>query len=269
MNSGLRDQSISDFGDQWTRFTRNEGYYASGELLRDILEPLLPIESIRGASVADIGSGTGRIVRMLAAAGASSIVAVEPSAAFDVLRENIEDLGVRVSCVRGRGEDLPGDGVYDLILSIGVLHHIPDPAPVLRRACGGLRSGGRILIWLYGVEGNRLYLAVVRPLRAITRRLPHRWLKGLVHVLDLPLVAYIAACRLAGGLPLAAYMRKHLGLLDPYARRLTIYDQLNPAWAKYYSRDEAEALVKDAGFAKVRSHHRHGYSWTVTGVKAD
>lgn len=265
--SALRDRSIRDFGDQWTKFTRNEGYYASRELLRDIVEPLLPVAAVEGAKAADIGSGTGRIVRMLATAGAGSIVAVEPSDAFDVLRQNVADLGERVTCVRGRGEDLPGDGAYDLILSIGVLHHIPDPAPTALRAHEALRPGGHFLIWLYGEEGNRLYLALVRPLRAVTKRLPHRLLLLVCRLLDLPLVAYIAACRRVAALPLAAYMRGHLGRLDAYARRLTIYDQLNPAWAKYYRKEEAEALLKNAGFLDVRSHHRHGYSWTVIGVK--
>ena len=266
--SGLRDQSIRDFGDQWTRFTRNEGYYASPELLRDIVEPLLPVAAVEGARTADIGSGTGRMVRMLAAAGAASIVAVEPSAAFDVLKENVADLGHRVTCVRGRGEELPGDAAYDLILSIGVLHHIPDPRPVVRRAHDALRAGGHVLIWLYGAEGNRLYLALVRPLRAVTRRMPHGLLTLTTRILDLPLVAYIAACRRLPFLPLAAYVRGHLGRLDAYARRLTIYDQLNPAWAKYYRKDEAEALLKDAGFVDVRAHHRHGYSWTVVATRA-
>lgn len=45
-----------------------------------------------------------------------------------------------------------------------------------------------------------------------------------------------------------------------------IYDQLNPAYAKYYRRDEARALLEDAGFQDVRLHHRHGYSWTVLGT---
>lgn len=263
----LRDRSIRDFGDQWTRFTRNEGYYASRELLRDIVEPLLPVAEVEGARTADIGSGTGRIVRMLAASGAASIVAVEPSDAYDVLKENVADLGSLVACVRGRGEELPGDATYDLVLSIGVLHHIPDPSPTVRRIHAALCPGGRLLIWLYGEEGNRLYLALVRPLRAVTKRLPHRLLLLVCRVLDLPLVAYMALCRRMESLPLSAYMRGHLGRLDAYARRLTIYDQLNPAWAKYYRKDEAEALLKDAGFVEVRSHHRHGYSWTVMGVK--
>jgi len=72
-----RDRTIRDFGRQWTTYTENEGYYGSVELLKDIIEPLLPIERLRGMSVADIGSGTGRIVLMMMEAGAARIHAVE------------------------------------------------------------------------------------------------------------------------------------------------------------------------------------------------
>jgi hypothetical protein len=46
-----------------------------------------------------------------------------------------------------------------------------------------------------------------------------------------------------------------------------MYDQLNPAYAKYYTRTEAIDLLERAGFVNVRVHHRHGYSWTVIGEK--
>ena len=45
LSGGLGDRTIQDFGDQWTRYTGNEGYYGSVELLRDICEPLVPIAS--------------------------------------------------------------------------------------------------------------------------------------------------------------------------------------------------------------------------------
>jgi hypothetical protein len=47
-----------------------------------------------------------------------------------------------------------------------------------------------------------------------------------------------------------------------------IYDQLNPAYAKYYTRDEAQSLLERHGFSDVRLHHRHGMSWTVVGTRA-
>jgi hypothetical protein len=50
-------------------------------------------------------------------------------------------------------------------------------------------------------------------------------------------------------------------------RYLNVYDQLNPAYARYYREDEATALLASTGFVDVRAHHRHGYSWTVVGTR--
>src|SRR6185295_19847708 len=91
-----RDRTIRDFGRQWTTYTENEGYYGSVELLKDIIEPLLPIERLRGMSVADIGSGTGRIVVMMMEAGAARVYAVEPSRAVESLRRNTAAYADRV-----------------------------------------------------------------------------------------------------------------------------------------------------------------------------
>jgi hypothetical protein len=129
-----------------------------------------------------------------------------------------------------------------------------------------LRPGGAFAIWLYGREGNRPYLAIAEPLRWIARRLPHPLLAGLTHALSWPLALYIGLCRMAP-LPLWRYMRNVFGPMSWSKRRLIIYDQLNPAYARYYRRDEAEDLLRAAGFEEVQLHHRHGYSWTVIGWK--
>ena len=90
----------------------------------------------------------------------------------------------------------------------------------------------------------------------------------LVRALDIPLIGYIGLCRFLP-LPMHAYMRDHLGRLDGDKRRLTIFDQLNPAYAKYYPREEARALLADAGFIDIGQRHRHGYSWSLVGTKPD
>jgi SAM-dependent methyltransferase len=139
--SELRGDTIRDFGEQWTAFRDNDGYYASQELFRDIAGPFADAVGLEGAKACDIGSGTGRIVRMLAAAGAAHVLAVEPSAAYDVLVDNVRDLGERVTAVRAAGEDFPATGDRDVVVSFGVLHHIPEPARVPRRA--SRRDAGR------------------------------------------------------------------------------------------------------------------------------
>jgi len=202
---------------------------------------------------------------MLLEAGAKHVIAIEPSDAFEVLRHNIQQ-PEKVSCLKIKGEQLPPYGDLDYVFSIGVLHHIPNPAPVVEAAFKALRPGGHFLVWLYGKEGNNLYLALIRPLRGLTKRLPHFILSSLVEVIYWPLVLYIKFCyRLP--LPLRGYILSVLEKMSPQKRRLIIYDQLNPSHAKYYTRQEAEKLLLDGRFKNVRLHHRHGYSWTVIGTK--
>ena len=82
MDSEVDRKTITDFGDQWTRYTDNSGYYGSLGLFTDICAPLLGVDDVRGRVVADIGSGTGRIVNMLLDAGAARVTALEPSESF-------------------------------------------------------------------------------------------------------------------------------------------------------------------------------------------
>jgi SAM-dependent methyltransferase len=260
----MDDRTIVDFGEQWTHFTDNEGYYGSTALLSDLLGPLADPSDFAGARIADIGSGTGRIVRMLCASGAAHVLAVEPSAAIEPLRRNTADLGERVSHLHAPGDQLPRGADLDFVVSFGVLHHIPDPDPVMRAAWGALRPGGRFIGWLYGREGNLLYLSVAEPLRAVTRRLPHPILLAFSKLLTPPLGAYAELCRWLP-LPMRHYMRSHIARLSKPVRTLTIYDQLNPQYAMYYSEAEARDLLDRNGFVDVRLHHRHGYSWTVSG----
>ncbi|MBU0909677.1 MAG: class I SAM-dependent methyltransferase, partial [Proteobacteria bacterium] len=74
------------------------------------------------------------------------------------------------------------------------------------------------------------------------------------------------ACKIIP-LPMKNYMLSHLDRLSVSNQILTIYDQLNPAYAKYYSRQEVVALLEESGFADIKLYHRHGYSWSATGIK--
>ena len=262
----LAKRTIADFGDQWIRFQDNQGYYGSTRLLEDMLHPFLTLDDVAGKRIAEIGSGTGRIVQMLLEAGAAHVFALEPSAAHDVLVRNLTTYGPRAECVRATGDQLPRERQFDLVVSIGVLHHIPDPAPVVRAAYDALKRDGRMVVWLYGREGNALYLALTLPLRRITTRLPHRAVLALARVFTGALAPYVWLSRRVR-VPLGGYFANVFGRMDREKQRLIIYDQLRPAYARYYSKADAIALLSREGFADVRAHHRHGYSWTVVGTR--
>jgi SAM-dependent methyltransferase len=265
LNFSSEDKTINDFGKQWLKYSDNEGYYGSLELFSDIISPFLKADEIRDCRVAEIGSGVGRIINMLLEAGARHVIAVEPSDAFEVLCRNIRQ-PEKTTCLKITGDRLPAYGDLDYVLCIGVLHHIPDPTPVVEAAFKALRPGGHFFVWVYGKEGNKLYLTFVNPLRVLTKRLPHFVLASLVRMIYYPFIIYVHLCH-RFSLPLREYLLSIFEKMPPEKRRLIIFDQLNPSYAKHYTQSEAKKLLSDGNFINVRIHHRHGYSWTVIGTR--
>src|SRR5437867_3116692 len=87
----LQARTIRDFGGQWRRFRagHDAGFYGSVAHLADTFGPLLELNGLAGARVAEIGSGSGRFVNMLLDAGAAHVTAVSwrqpPLVIFDQL----------------------------------------------------------------------------------------------------------------------------------------------------------------------------------------
>jgi len=255
-----RTDVIEDFGNQWTLFTHNRGYYGSRSALESLIEPLLDAESIRSKRIADVGAGTGRYTRLFHQSGAGAILAMEPSIAFEVLKRNTAGLG-RIDYLQEPAEKIPHLD-FDIIFCIGVLQFIPDPRPALIAMGRALRPGGRLFLWVYGKENNGFYLMFVRLLRIFSSRLPAQPLSCLSHWL-LPVAdLYAFGCRFMN-LPLSDYLLNYFSKLDFYSRRLVIYDQLNPRIARYYRGTELRQLLKTCGFVNIRMHHRLGYSWSA------
>jgi SAM-dependent methyltransferase len=264
MTRTLAEKTIQDFARQHQTYAESGGYYTSVDILADVLGPLMEVKEFEGKGVLDLGSGTGRWLRVFHELGARTIAAVEPSPALEVSRKNTVGLD-NISYHNVTGDQLP-DGPYDYVFSYGVIHHIPDPDPVIKRAFEVLKQRGRLVIWLYGCENNGLYLAFMRTLRLITVPLPDRGLDMLSGAM-VPLVRIYSRLSRVLPLPLRGYMRNFVDRVDDYVVKHVIYDQLDPHYAKYYRRQEAIDLLEKAGFDDIQVYHRQEYSWTVIGTK--
>jgi ArsR family transcriptional regulator len=101
-------------------------------------------------SVLDLGTGTGRMLSLIAPR-ASRAVGVDAShAMLQVARANLE----RVKPAQGRVELRQGDiyalpferGAFNVVLIHQVLHYLDDPARALREAVAALSPGGRLIV---------------------------------------------------------------------------------------------------------------------------
>ena len=152
----------------------------------------------------------------------------------------------------------------DIIFSLGVIHHIKHPTDILQNIRKNLKPNGKIIIWVYGHENNVTYIFFYKMLSFFTQKLPDKIVYIIAGFLNLILLPYIFLCRYIN-LPLKDYWLKVFNKCGWKKRNDMIFDQLNPAYAKYYKKNEIEKELLDAGFVNLKFYHRHGYSWTVVG----
>jgi ubiquinone/menaquinone biosynthesis C-methylase UbiE len=122
--------------DRW--FDTPWGSYATGIETRAVLRALGGIE---GATVVDIGCGTGRLAAELRAAGAHSVGVDREPAMLNVAR------GRNASLVASDAHALPlRDLSVDVALAVTVLEFVADPAAAFAELVRVVRPGGRILV---------------------------------------------------------------------------------------------------------------------------
>lgn len=139
-----QDQShdfFSRIGNRWDQM-RIDAFGDAFHL--EALTALLPADW----KVADIGSGTGYLLPVLARTFAS-VTAIDPvTEMLDVARARCAEEGVgNVTFRKGDLSALPlEEAGLDLALAVLVLHHVPSPTEALEELRRVLRPGGRLLV---------------------------------------------------------------------------------------------------------------------------
>ena len=77
---------------------------------------------------------------------------------------------------------------------------------------------------------------------------------------------YIFFCKYLN-LPLKNYIINVIKKCSFEKRKYIIFDQLNPSYSKYYTKQDVETLLTKSGFKKIEIFNRHQYSWTAIAEK--
>jgi len=202
-------------------------------------------EDLRGKLVLDAGVGAGRYADVASRWGAD-VVGVDLSYAVEAAHRNfLERRNVWIAQADiGALPFRPNS--FDVIFSIGVLHHTPDTRQYFLKLVPLLKPGGTIAIWVYPNEGDYVVRARwIRFVNKIPPRMIYAWCRWFVPWaqarLDRPMVGLIRR--------IFPFSTQGLGIENDI---LDTFDGYSPRYHGIHSPEEVEEWFREAGLVDVR-----------------
>ncbi len=269
------EPTIRSFSEEWKkfdRFTEQDIRIAGDEYFDIVPRSLLH----RGALVLDMGCGSGRWTRYLSGK-VGSIDAVDPSEAIFTAAAAHQDLA-NVRWSQAGLDPIPfNDGTFDLVICLGVLHHVPETGEALARLARKVKRGGHLLIYLYYDLENRgrIYRSIFQ-LTELLRKviinlpLPLRSMvsSAIAFLVYLPMRTIVRLARAMDRrkrwwhlLPLSYYHNKSMRIM-----RNDSLDRFGTPLEERSSRKKIEEMMGRAGLTDLRFSTEPPY-WHVLATR--
>ncbi|RIL00250.1 MAG: hypothetical protein DCC71_18905 [Proteobacteria bacterium] len=244
------DRYAQNFGMQWNLHARTQLDGAASSLSRDrfFSETALGAADLDGKLVLDAGCGMGRFSDVVAGEGAT-VVGVDLTRAVESAHANV---GGRERAHFAQADlfELPfRPATFDVVFSIGVLHHTPDPPRAFQRLVELVKPGGCLAISVYSKYPGWGWHEKVR--ERFTSKMDPEKLYRLCKLL-VPL-APLFSLRIPGDplYRLVWYPRGSSGYRDPQWRLLDLFDHYSPTYQFRYDYPEVAEWFRRAGIRQI------------------
>lgn len=272
--SNVDEKVVESFGEEWKKFSSFDE--AEIEKIGNAYFDILP-QSIYSpdTKVLDVGCGTGRWTKFLAKK-VGVIDAVDPSEAIFAADKFLSD-NPNIRLTRATSEALPfADNTYDMVMSIGVLHHIPDTKKAMMDCVSKVKKGGYFYTYLYYSLDNRgpLFKFIFHAsnlLRRVVSKMPAGLKKFtcdiLAVVIYMPFVLMarflhaIGLKKLAAKLPLSIYRDKSFFII-----RNDALDRFGTSLEQRFSKAQIYDMMTQCGLTEITFSEFEPY-WHTIGKK--
>jgi ubiquinone/menaquinone biosynthesis C-methylase UbiE len=277
MTENVDHKAVDSFGAEWTKYDQSALSQTELSVAFDQYFSLLDWSSVTAPDcfVMDVGCGSGRWAEFVAPR-VGKLDLVDPSAlALEVARQKLSAFD-NCSFFQTTTQNLPGnDNSYDLVYSLGVLHHIPDTYSGIQDCIKKLKPGAPLLLYLYYRFDNRpAWFAKVWKVSDIIRK----GIARLPFVLKYPLSAIIATLvywplarlslvaekslrRNVSSWPLSYYRESPF-----YRMRTDSLDRFGTRLEHRFTRAEIEMMLTRAGLVNIKFRESEPF-WCVIGYK--
>jgi SAM-dependent methyltransferase len=267
---------VRDFGREWQRFDQRG--LAASELKRlfDAYFAIFPWERLPAAAAGfDAGCGSGRWAALVAPRVGHLHCVDASTDALGVAQRNLAGLA-NVTLHRSPLDAMPlRDGSMDFGYSLGVLHHLPDPAAGLATCVRKLKPGAPMLVYIYYAFDQRpawfrLLWRISNVLRLGIARVPFRLKSAITDLIAAvvywPLARGARLCERLGcdvaHWPLGAYRSASF-----YSMRTDALDRFGTRLEHRMRRDQIKAMMEAVGLRDVQFSEAVPY-WCALGYKS-
>ena len=268
-------KTVESFGEEWTKFDSfsTEEIKNAGDQYFDIVsDKVLNKNTI----VLDLGCGTGRWSKYIGDK-AGFIEAIDPSAAVFAAQHLTSDM-TNIRITQASSDNIPfADESFDLMMSLGVLHHIPDTEMALKCGVKKVKKGGYVLLYLYYALDNRSIVfrsifyasAILRHIISSFPSFPKKVLCDLIAIfIYMPFVIVSKVIkvmapnsRFYNKIPLSYYIDKSFNII-----RNDALDRFGTPLEQRFSRQQIDQMMTNSGLTNIVFSENMPY-WHVIGRK--
>ena len=273
-DDNLDQVTVDSFGEEWSKFN-----YFNKEEIENIGNEYFDIVDFskfnEDSTALDVGCGTGRWSIYLSSKF-SNVYAMDPSKAIYSAANLTKDIpGIHL--LKSSAENIPfEDNTFDLVISLGVLHHIPDTQKALNSIVKKVKSGGQCLIYLYYALDNRsfFYKMIFHSssfFRFFISKLPSFLKKIICDIIAIlvympfiylsKFVKMILGKKWGDKIPLSYYRNKSFNVV-----RNDALDRFGTPLEQRFSKVQITSMMEKAGLSDIHFSKNQPY-WHVIGRK--
>ncbi len=195
-----QDTATADaFADSWNNLPNGSVYTRSQ--FEDWFAPITAPDVI-DRTILELGCGNGSLLVHMAAWNPKWLVGIDLGSSVISAQRNMEASGFRDYEIQKGDLTAFSSNGFDLVYSIGVLHHLKEPVKGFQSVIANTKPGGRFHCWVYAHEGNAVVIHLVDPIRKIASKLPWWFTKYLIaSPLVVPYYIYAKLLRYCRRLP--------------------------------------------------------------------